>query len=697
MMPRFPTLLTRALLLGLLVCASLQGAVSASSPASHSTLDQPAVIVRFSWTAESATAPTADEQALLTLDGAEAPYTPLGESGLFRVVVRTGFDPAGVAAALQLNARVQYAEPDESIGLGESVATYDAAATGGSSTSDWALSAIHAREAWKFGDGDGVVVAVLDTGVSATHPDLRDRILPGWNFIADNGNTSDDDGHGTFVAGLIAASSDSGPEGVAPGASILPVKILDNQGVGSTASFIAGINYAVDHGARVINISASGASDSAALNDALANAEAHHVVVVGSSGNDGSESTAYPAGVSTVLAVSATDEKNALAPFSSYGPYVDVAAPGVDITSTWWSPTDGDGHATASGSSASAPMVSGLAAIVAGLKPGASASAIREIITESALDIESTGIDAQTGFGLIDADAAARIAVPPSAPSTGEITLGKNEVANHLLFNADSFQPGESVDVWTSSAAGYHVIRDVNASSDGSVSVDLGAEWSFPVGNLRAFATGNDAGHAVDADYNVTEQPTADPFKPVQPVESTPERTYFASTGHTLAFGFKQFWEADGGLAAFGYPISEEFGELDPVTGRTFTVQYFERYRFEYHPEFAGTPWEVSLGLLGAQVAPQAFPTAPPPPNSSILYFADTQHTLGGPFRSFWEANGGLEMFGYPISEPFEQGGTLVQYFERARLELHPDLPSGSDVLLSRLGIQLAREHGYLH
>ena len=109
-----------------------------------------------------------------------------------------------------------------------------------------------------------------------------------------------------------------------------------------------------------------------------------------------------------------------------------------------------------------------------------------------------------------------------------------------------------------------------------------------------------------------------------------------------------------------------------------YTVQYFERYRFEYHPEYAGTPWEVSLGLLGTQIAPQTYPTAPVPADQSIRYFSATQHTLSGAFRSYWEASGGLAMFGYPTSEPFEQDGTLVQYFERARFEFHSDLPAGS-------------------
>ncbi len=690
-------LLPRALLLTLLLCVSLQGVATATNMPAPIASVPSAVIVRFNDGFAESSAPTTAQQTLLAEDGAAAPFESLGEPGLFRVTVQSGFTANGVAAALERDPAVAYADADERIDLGDSVATYDAASVGGATTSDWALAAIHAQDAWKYGDGQGVVVAVLDTGVSATHPDLRGRVLPGWNFIANNSDTADDDGHGTFVAGLIAASNSAGPEGVAPHASILPIKILDNSGVGSTASFIAGINYAVDHGARIINISASGASDSAALDDALANAEAHSVVVVGSSGNDGTEATAYPAGVPTVLAVSATDQQNALARFSSYGPYVDIAAPGVDITSTWWSPQDGNGHAVASGSSASAPLVSGVAAIVAGVNPGASAASIREIITDSSRDISSPGLDAQTGYGLLDAFAATVVSDPPSSPASVSIDSISSGGSDHLMFSADGFQPGEQLNIWTVSSGTYKVIRGSAADASGSSTIDLGPIWEYPVGSLTAFAVGNDSSHAVSSEFSVTAQPATDPFEPVQPEASTQDRTYFPATGHTLAYGFKQFWESNGGLAAFGYPISEEFSEQDSATGQTYTVQYFERYRFEYHPEFSGTPWEVSLGLLGEQIAPQTYPTAPPPPDASIRYFSATQHTLSGAFRMYWETNGGIAKFGYPTSEPFEQGGTLVQYFERARFEFHPDLPSGSHVLLSRLGVQLARERGYLH
>jgi hypothetical protein len=341
--------------------------------------------------------------------------------------------------------------------------------------------------------------------------------------------------------------------------------------------------------------------------------------------------------------------------------------------------------------------VAGAAAIVAELQPGASAAKLREILTESAKDVAAPGIDAQTGFGLVDAFAAARIAAVPADSAAATLSSVQMDDGSHLNLTANGFEPGEPLLVWTDSGAGYRLVRDLKAADDGSIEADLGLEWRVPEGSLSAYAVGLNSGHAVQAGMTIDPAPVAAPFMPLPSRDSTSDRLYFPQTGHTLAYGFKDFWQANGGLAVFGYPISEEFSEKNPDTGQTYTVQYFERNRFEYHPELAGTPWEVSLGRLGVQAAPQVYPTSPAVNVTGVRYFAETQHTLSGPFRDFWQANGGVAVFGFPISEPFEEGGLLVQYFERSRFEYHPDLPNGSQVLLTRLGTTLARENGYLH
>jgi len=699
--PLHLALVGRYLLLLLAACLVLGQPVSAlatiNAPAPATSISTAAgVLVRFQPATLADGKLSASDLQLLTSSGVGNVLESLGAPGAYRVAVRPGYTPSGVAAALSLLPEVDYAEPDRAISLGDAVASYQAESNSG--VQDWDLSAINAQQAWRLGDGHGVLVAVLDTGVSATHPALAGHLLPGWNFVDNSVNTADDAGHGTFVAGLIVGErTGSSESGVAPGAEILPVKILDSSGTGSTASFVAGINYAVQAGARIINISASGTTDSPALEDALSNAESHGVLVVASAGNNANEAPLYPASDPTVLAVSATDPSNALASFSSFGPHVDVAAPGVDITSSWWSGANGNGYATASGSSASAPLVAGVAAIVAGLRPDLSPAQLREIIMDSAKDIASPGIDAQTGYGLVDAYAAARIANAPVAPQVANLSPFNANDGWHLRLAAAGFAPNEPLMAWTDSSAGYRVLRDLSADRTGALTTDLGLEWRVPAGLLEAYVVGLTSGHAAIARLNIDPSPVFDPFKPIPGQNSTADRIYFPQTGHSLAYGFKQFWESHGGLAVFGYPISEEFNEKNPDTGQTYTVQYFERNRFEYHPELAGTPWEVSLGRLGVQAAPQTYPTSPPVNASGVLYFAATQHTLSGPFRQFWDAHGGLSMFGYPTSEPFEEGGLLVQYFERSRFEFHPELPAGSQILLTRLGSDLARENGYLH
>ncbi len=179
---------------------------------------------------------------------------------------------------------------------------------------------------------------------------------------------------------------------------------------------------------------------------------------------------------------------------------------------------------------------------------------------------------------------------------------------------------------------------------------------------------------------------------PVAPFADTPEHRYFPVTKHSLNFGFKAFWDAHGGLAIFGYPIEEEHSETLPSDTGPRTIQYFERARFEYHPEFKGTPYEVELGLMGREYAGHhgytgLSATAP----AASAFQSPPAPALDPPFQAFWYANGGLPIFGYPISQPFsEYNGNVgkqivVQYFERARMEVHGEL-SGSPILLGRLG-----------
>jgi len=194
------------------------------------------------------------------------------------------------------------------------------------------------------------------------------------------------------------------------------------------------------------------------------------------------------------------------------------------------------------------------------------------------------------------------------------------------------------------------------------------------------------------------------PFSPRAAFTDTSTCRFFAETHHALCNGFLAYWQQHGGIALSGMPISEEFQEHGE-DGTMRTVQYLERARYEYHPEFKGTPYEVELGLLAREMTATRINEPPFAPSSaenapvSARFSAETRHALADPFMTYWDANGGLPVFGFPISEPFREqnadtGQTyLVQYFERYRLEFHPD---SNAVEVGRLGVQEAQMRGYL-
>ncbi len=173
---------------------------------------------------------------------------------------------------------------------------------------------------------------------------------------------------------------------------------------------------------------------------------------------------------------------------------------------------------------------------------------------------------------------------------------------------------------------------------------------------------------------------------------------WFAPTGHTLRGAFLDYWNKYGGLAQFGYPLTEEFFEPVGADNKLYKVQYFERNRFEAHPENAGTPYEVLLGTLGLDFRKADAPTSP---ISGVQYFQETGHNLSGTFKQYWETHGGLAEQGYPITEAQMERSTngkeyLVQWSERSRLELHPENAGNPyEVLLGVLGRQLSEKKGY--
>ena len=276
------------------------------------------------------------------------------------------------------------------------------------------LLSLRLDRAWDIAKGTGVKVAVVDSGVDLDQPDLAGRLVAGRNILAPSSPPQDDNGHGTMVAGIIAADANNrrGITGIAPLAQIMPVKVVDSSGNATDPDIAAGIDWARTHGAKVINLSLGGPSNSTVLTNAVNAALAANIVVVAAAGNDFAPTVEYPAAVPGVLAVSATTHSGALAAFSSYGWRIDVAAPGLDITSTALGTKEA--YAAESGTSFSSPIVAGTAALVRAKHPGWTQSQVTAQIRNTARDVGPPGVDAAFGHGIVDPLAA--LDGPPAAP-----------------------------------------------------------------------------------------------------------------------------------------------------------------------------------------------------------------------------------------------------------------------------------------
>lgn len=265
----------------------------------------------------------------------------------------------------------------------------------------WNLPIIHTEKGWSVTKGSkNVAVAVIDTGVDTNHPDLRNHLLEGFNALDDTKPPMDEMGHGTHVAGIISAIVNNleGVAGMTWYNPILPVKVLDDTGAGNTYSVAQGIIWATDHGAKVINMSLGNYADAEFLHDAVKYAFNRDVVLVAASGNDNTDRPGYPAAYPEVLAVSAIDENQARAPFSNYGSYIDVMAPGVSIASTY----PNNQYAALSGTSMASPHVAALAALIRSVNPDLKNTEVMDLIRQTAQDLGEKGKDNQFGFGQIN-------------------------------------------------------------------------------------------------------------------------------------------------------------------------------------------------------------------------------------------------------------------------------------------------------
>jgi subtilisin family serine protease len=281
----------------------------------------------------------------------------------------------------------------------------------------WHLPKIGSPLAWSLSTGSSaVIVAVIDSGVYPHHPDLVSKLVPGWNFIKGSSDTSDDLGHGTAVAGAVAAATNNGigVAGVNWAARIMPLVAADENDFAAYSDIAAAIQYAVDHGVRVINISIGGTNPSTALQKAVDYAWSRGSLVFASAMNQAVSRPYYPAACQHAIAVSATDSNDRLASFSNYGSWITLSAPGTGILST----ADGGGYSFWNGTSFASPIAAGVAALVLSVNPELTNQQVLDILERTADRPAGAGPapDPYYGWGRVDAYRSVLAAEPPRAP-----------------------------------------------------------------------------------------------------------------------------------------------------------------------------------------------------------------------------------------------------------------------------------------
>jgi len=301
----------------------------------------------------------------------------------------------------------------------------------------YSLDRMRVRDAWKRSTGGSNLVAVLDTGVQAGHRDLRDRVVRGYDFVNNDSSATDDNGHGTWVAGIIAANANDGYgiAGISWKDRILPVKIMSASGTGSTADLAAGITYAANRGADVINMSVGGFPYSQVIQDAVNNAWSKGAVLVGAAGNNNRRETFYPASYEHVVSVSATQVEDEFSNWSSYGPKVDVSAPGSSVVTTNCTAAacmheDWGSHTYISGTSFATPNVSGVVALLMARYPAKTPAQIVSRLLGTVDDLGYKGREDRYGLGRVNAYRALGATVAQPSRRSGDAMERNNSRAS---------------------------------------------------------------------------------------------------------------------------------------------------------------------------------------------------------------------------------------------------------------------------
>ncbi|MEA3340370.1 MAG: S8 family serine peptidase [Chloroflexota bacterium] len=368
------------------------------------------------------------------------------ELGLDQVYVLTFSASADLQerlATLAADSTIEYAEPDF-VGYGAGApdderfglqwGLHNTGQSGGEPDAD-----VDAPEAWDISTGAApTVLAIIDTGIDLNHPDLAGKVVTGWDFANDDSNPQDDYGHGTHVAGTAAAATNNGigVAGVCPGCRVMPLKALNDKNWGYYSWWVSAIEYAVDNGADVINMSMGGTGYSQALGNAVLYAYNTDVPIVAAMMNDGDATSYYPALFAETIAVGSTDRNDDRSSFSNFGDHIDLVAPGSSIWSTMWD----DAYASWGGTSMATPHVVGVLGLIHGIRPGYTVEELRAVLRATADDQvgppneDKKGWDRYFGWGRLNAAQAVRYVAPPAdvtiaGPTTGLILADQTFIA----------------------------------------------------------------------------------------------------------------------------------------------------------------------------------------------------------------------------------------------------------------------------
>jgi subtilisin family serine protease len=424
--------------------------------------------------------PDAELQKIVKPHGGKA--SAIGKSGLYVVELPSNASETGVAQQLKRNPHLKFAELDRRVQV--TFAPNDPYVG-----SEWHLQKIGASTAWDTTQGAGVTIAILDTGVDGSHPDLANRMVAGWNFYDNNSNTADTLGHGTAVAGAAAATANNsiGVAGVAGQARIMPLRISDPSGFAYASTVAKALTYAADNGARVANISFDGMAGNATVQSAAQYMKSKGGLVVVAAGNHGVNEGI--GATSSLIPVSATDDNDQLTSWSSYGNFVALSAPGLNI----WTTAQGGSYWQCWGTSFASPIAAGVAALVMSAKPTLSNTQVENLLYSTATDLGAPGRDASFGYGRVNAAAAVQAAGGSVAPDTTP-----PDVSISAPLGGASVSGVTNVDVASTDNVG---VTRVELRVNGAlVAVDSSAPFAFawdtsslPNGTVTVVATAFDA------------------------------------------------------------------------------------------------------------------------------------------------------------------------------------------------------------